>query len=172
MNVPGNWISHATPSGYMDRDGWFKTINNFTKLCGSSKSNPQYLFFDGHDSHWDADALDVLHRRSVYSFFLKAGDSENDQPNDNGPNAGLKADYNEEKGEWLLKFPSRKFTPASMNDVLTKTWAKISCRAGPMIVKASKKCSERILCSELRHHQLFSFYECRHFLKSLKAHTF
>ena len=140
MNVPGNWISHATPSGYMDRDGWFKTINNFTKLCGSSKSNPQYLFFDGHDSHWDADALDVLHRRSVYSFFLKAGDSENDQPNDNGPNAGLKADYNEEKGEWLLKFPSRKFTPASMNDVLTKTWAKFSCRAGPMIVKAFKKC--------------------------------
>jgi len=144
MNVFGNWVTHATTSGYMDRDGWFKTIHNFTKLCGASESNPQYLYFDGHGSHWDADALDLMSSNDIYSFFLKAEDSENDQPNDNGPNAGLKDDYNDEKAEWLLKFPSRKFTPASMNasmnEVLTKTWAKLLCRAGPMIVKAFKNC--------------------------------
>mmetsp|Transcript_22960 Transcript_22960/g.34823 ORF Transcript_22960/g.34823 Transcript_22960/m.34823 type:complete len:226 (+) Transcript_22960:932-1609(+) len=113
MNVFGNWVTHATTSGYMDRDGWFKTIHNFTKLCGASESNPQYLYFDGHGSHWDADALDLMSSNDIYSFFLKAEDSENDQPNDNGPNAGLKDD---------------------------KTWAKLLCRAGPMIVKAFKNC--------------------------------
>jgi hypothetical protein len=30
LGLPGNWVSHATPSGYMDRDGWYKTIDNFS----------------------------------------------------------------------------------------------------------------------------------------------
>ena len=83
----------------MDRDGWFKTIHNFTKLCGASPKNSQYLFFDGHNSHWDADALDPMHTNDVYLYFLEASDSKNDQPNDNGPNACLKGLYNKEKGE-------------------------------------------------------------------------
>lgn len=85
----GNWIVHVTPSGYVDRDGWFKTMHNFVRQCGATKANPQYLFFDGHDSHWDADALEILNDNHVESFFLMAGNSENDQPNDNGPNACL-----------------------------------------------------------------------------------
>jgi len=97
----------------MDRDGWFKTIHNFTKLCGARPSNPQYLFFDGPDSHWDADALDLMHTNDIYLYFLKARDSENDQPNDNGPNACLKG---------------------------IKTWNKFTCRAGSTIFKAFTKC--------------------------------
>ena len=58
--IPDNWVIHATPSGYMDHHGWYKMIDNFTKLSRASKGNPQFLFFDGHDSHWDADALDLM----------------------------------------------------------------------------------------------------------------
>lgn len=58
--LPDDWILHSSPSGYMDRDGWFKTIDNFSKLSGASEGNPQFLFFVGHDSHWDSDALDLL----------------------------------------------------------------------------------------------------------------
>jgi hypothetical protein len=65
--IPGNWVTHVTPSGYMDRDGWYKTIDNFSKMSDASPANPQYLFFDGHDSHWDVDALDMMHRTSTAS---------------------------------------------------------------------------------------------------------
>jgi len=92
LNIPDNWIVHGTPSGYMDRDGWYKTIRNFANLSGASESNKQFLYFDGHDSHWDSDALQLLEDRHIQSFFLKSGDSEKDQPNDNGPNACVKSD--------------------------------------------------------------------------------
>ena len=81
LNLPGNWTPHHTPSGYMDRDGWFKTIHNFVQLSGASASNLQYLFFDGHDSHWDSAALKLLWKNFVEPFFLQAGNSENYQPN-------------------------------------------------------------------------------------------
>jgi len=91
MNLPDNWIVHSTPSGYMDRDGFTKTCKNFVRLSGSSKTNPQFNFFDGHDSHWAPDALDTLAENGTRAFFLKAGDSTKDQPNDNGPNCCLRA---------------------------------------------------------------------------------
>ena len=115
MQLLDDWIVHATPSGYMDRDGWLKTIKNFCDNCNASEGNPQFLFFDGHDSHWDPDALELLHNNHVETFFLKAADSENDQPNDNGPNALLKGCYNEQKGLWDEKYPAEKFTPPYMN---------------------------------------------------------
>ena len=80
--------------------------------------NPQFLFFDGHDSHWDADALDMIVECNVHSFFLKAVDYTKDQPNDNGPNACLKECYNEELSEWIEKFGTKKYTPAHMNGVV------------------------------------------------------
>jgi hypothetical protein len=73
--------------------------------------NLQYLFFDGHDSHWDADALQMMHDLSIEAFFLKAGDSENDQPNYNGPNASVKGCYNENKTEWDERFGTTPYTP-------------------------------------------------------------
>ena len=120
--IPDDWIVHATPSGYMDRDGWFKVINMFTQLSGAQAGNIQILYYDGHDSHWDADAMDLMAANHVQPFVLKAGDSENDQPNDNGPNAKLKACYNERKHEWTRKFLSTPYSPAHMNSVLVKTW--------------------------------------------------
>jgi hypothetical protein len=139
LNLPGNWIVHITPSGYMDRDGWFKTIENFTLLSGASATNEQFLYFDGHDSHWDADALALMPERHVEAFFLKAGDSENDQPNDNGPNGCMKSCYNDEKSTWDERFATTPFTPAHMNSVLAKAWAKFTTRAAPIIVRAFEK---------------------------------
>ena len=119
QNLPGNWTVHATQSGYMDRDGWLMTMRNFTDHVKSSNGNKIFLFFDGHDSHWDADALDHLHRNGVESFFLQSQNSENDQPNDNGPNACLKSCYNEEKYKWDEKFGSFQYTIPHFNGVIT-----------------------------------------------------
>ena len=91
INLPTNWILHSTPSGYMDHDGWLKTAYAFVRLCGANSMNPQFLFIDGHDSHWDSDALEFFMKNFVYVFFLKSGDSENDQPNDNALNCKLKS---------------------------------------------------------------------------------
>ena len=78
-----NWLIHNSPSGYMDRDGWYKFIRMFTILSGAIKGNIKILLYDGHDSHWDTDAPDIMSISFVRPFVLKAGNSENDQPNDN-----------------------------------------------------------------------------------------
>ena len=36
MNLPGHWVVHNTPSGYMDINGWLKITLSFTRLIGSS----------------------------------------------------------------------------------------------------------------------------------------
>ena len=59
-NLPSDWLVHNTPSGYMDRDGWMKAMSLFSRTCGASKMNPQVLFFDGHDSHFDDRATHIL----------------------------------------------------------------------------------------------------------------
>ena len=58
----------------------------------------------------------------IQPFVLKAGDSENDQPQDNGSNAKLKSCYNQRKHEWSRKHLSTPYSPAQMNTVLVKTW--------------------------------------------------
>jgi hypothetical protein len=136
LNLPGNWVVHTTPSGYMDRDGWFKTISNFAHLSGASQSNKQFLYFDGHDSHWDPDALELLEVKHIQSFFLKSGDSEKDQPNDNGPNACVKSCYNDAKSDWDEKFATTNYTVPHMNGVLADMWNRFVLRSAPVIKKA------------------------------------
>jgi hypothetical protein len=137
LNLPTNWVCHATPSGYMDRDGWFKTVTNFVNLSGASESNPQYLFFDGHDSHWDSDSLEYMVDHDVNPFFLKSGDSEKDQPNDNGPNCSMKGCYNDAKAEYDEKWVTvLLFTPSMMNMVLTSMWGRFLVKAAPVIISA------------------------------------
>ena len=77
----------------MDRNGWMKAMSLFSSTCGSSKMNPQVLFFDVHDSHFDDRSTHILLSHHISLFILKAGDSTNDQPNDNGPNCMLKRYY-------------------------------------------------------------------------------
>ena len=139
LNLPGNQVVHNTPSGYIDRNGWLKTTENFSSLAGTSAGNPQFLFFDGHDSHWDSDSLDLYSKRNCHPFFLKAGDSTNNQPNDNGPNAAFKVCYNDRKDEWDEQFGTTQYTPPHMNKVLVNAWNEFTLKAAPIVVKAFKK---------------------------------
>jgi hypothetical protein len=127
--IPSNWIVHCTPSGYMDRDGWFKSIIRFSAQYGNDPFNPQFLFFDGHDSHFDADSFDYMHTKNIQPFILKSGDSTNDQPNDNGSNGKLKACYNKKLAEWRNRFGTTTLTKAHMNSILVDAWKifKMDC---------------------------------------------
>jgi len=81
----------------MDRDEWYKSIRLFIQRSSLHASNRQILYFDSHDSHWDADAMDLMYTNHAQRFLLKARDSFKDQPNENGYNAQAKSIYNEEK---------------------------------------------------------------------------
>ena len=166
LNLPSNWVCHATPSGYMDRDGWFKTVTNFVDLSGASQSNPQYLFFDGHDSHWDSDALEYMVLHDVNPFFLKSGDSEKDQPNDNGPNCSMKGCYNDAKAEYDETWVTiMQFVPPRMNMVLTDMWRRFLTKAAPVIISAffkTKLCPLQPPSSDLQYaaHACTSSLQC------------
>ena len=82
--TPSDWLVYNTPSGYIDRDFWMKAISLFSRTCWASKINPQVLFFDVHDRHFNDRDTHLLRYHHIYPFILKAGDSTNDQPNDNG----------------------------------------------------------------------------------------
>ena len=62
---------------------------------GSSVTITQSPFFDIYNSHWDNDALDNLAENHYGSFFLIAGNSTVDQPDNNALNTVFKAYFNE-----------------------------------------------------------------------------
>ena len=104
----------------MDRDGWLKAMTQFSNICGASPVNNQILFFDGHDSHFNDRALKHMQNKNIQPFILKAGDSINDQPNDNGPNSTLKVLCNRLKAKWMVKYGTTRFQPHHMNAVLVE----------------------------------------------------
>ena len=69
-------------------------MTQFSNICGASPANNQILFFDGHDSHFENRALTQMQSKNIQPFILKAGDSINEQINENGPKSKLKAIYN------------------------------------------------------------------------------
>ena len=89
LNLHSNWIFHATQSSYMDWDGWLKTIINFMDICRASLGNPQYLFFNDHDSHFNPNAINLINKSHIESLFLEVGDSKNNQTNNNGLNVSV-----------------------------------------------------------------------------------
>ena len=88
-NIPLEYIVNHTPSGYMDRYGWLKSMTQFSNVCGASPVNNKILFFDGYGSHFDDDAPWQVMGKNTQSFVLKEVDYINDQLNDNGPNYKL-----------------------------------------------------------------------------------
>ena len=124
FGIPDNWLIHATPSGYMDRPGWRAVCDQFVRFSGAAADNPQYVYIDGHDSHWDSEAQDYFADNHVYINFLKSQDSIGDQPADNGPNSKLKATYGNEVADWRLRHPGVPYTPAFYNTVLASAWEK------------------------------------------------
>ena len=94
----------------------------FSDICGASPVNKQILFFDGQDIHFDDHDLTQMQSKNIQPFILKAGDSINNQPNENGPNSKLKALYNRLKAKWMLKYGTTRLQPHHMNSVLVETW--------------------------------------------------
>ena len=64
-------------------------MNQFSTVCGAStiKNN---CFSDGNDSHLYKIALSYKEDQNTKNFALKAGDSANDNTNENGNNAKIK----------------------------------------------------------------------------------
>ena len=78
----------------MDRDGWLKSMNQFSNICGAYHTNNQILLFDGHENHSNNCALIKMMFKNIQPLVIKSGDSINDKPNYNGPNDKLKSLYN------------------------------------------------------------------------------
>lgn len=131
--IPENWIVHVTKCGYMDRDGCWRAIEQFTKMSGAHPGNNQALFLmvKNRTGMWTP----LTWCKTIqYMFFLKLGDSTNNQPNNKGFNAKAKAVYWDEKNEWDKRFTTVTYTPAHMNIVLVTMWACLSCKSGSIIV--------------------------------------
>mmetsp|Transcript_3316 Transcript_3316/g.7611 ORF Transcript_3316/g.7611 Transcript_3316/m.7611 type:complete len:215 (+) Transcript_3316:1524-2168(+) len=75
QGVPPDWTVHNTASGYMDQEGFKLVAHSFVQHSGASPSNPQFIFLDGHESHWCAAAIVFLKENNVHMFFLKSNDS-------------------------------------------------------------------------------------------------
>jgi hypothetical protein len=122
MNLEGNTVVHSTSSGYMDKEGFRAYVQHFAHHVQPQKGHLQYLYIDGHDSHFDHTAMDGALSLHVRVMLLKANDSVNDQPQDNGMNACLKAKYNVRFELFRRRFYSVPFTPFMFNQVFTDAW--------------------------------------------------
>ena len=132
-NIHLDCTVHHTPSGYMDRYGWLNDTNQFFNIYDASPVNNQIIFFDEHDIHFDYRSLTQMQRKNIQNFILKAGESINNQPNDNGPNSKLKALYKILKDKWMLKYGTTRFQPHHMNYVLVETWEAFTVSASNVI---------------------------------------
>mmetsp|Transcript_56626 Transcript_56626/g.115928 ORF Transcript_56626/g.115928 Transcript_56626/m.115928 type:complete len:553 (-) Transcript_56626:8-1666(-) len=139
QSLPGSWLVHQSPSGYNDREGFMRIARHFVAHCGPRR--PQYIFVDGHDSHWCPYALQFLLINLVFIFFLLSQNSQNDQLNDNGPNAVLKAKYKcaLEKFYWRLTC-SVKLHASYFNSIFLDVWSQFLPVAGACTVRAFAKC--------------------------------
>ena len=74
-----------------------------------------------------------MENQNIQPFILKAGDSVNDQPNDNVLNAKMKSLYNEAKSACILKYGTTKMLPHHMNSVLVAAWDFFKFSVGKVI---------------------------------------
>ena len=85
-----------------------------------------------HDSHWDADTLELLTNKYSESFFLMDVNSTIDQPNDNGLNTALKACFSEVKDELDKMYGTTEFTPPQFNSVIVEAWTQFTHKSTPI----------------------------------------
>ena len=109
-------------------------MTQLSNICGASSVNNQILYFNGHDSNFGDHSLTQIQSKNFQPFILKAGDSINDQPNDNTPNSTLKSPYNITKAEWMLKYGIIRFQPHHMSYVLVEAWDAFKVSYGNIIV--------------------------------------
>ena len=123
----------------MDRYGWHKSMSHFPSMCCSSLLNPQVLFYDGHDSHFDDRALYIILKHNIQSFILKASDYVHDQPSNNGPNMKLKILYGNARINCMRHHVTLKFILAHINSVLVETWEIFKLSSATITQKYFKK---------------------------------
>jgi len=114
--LPTSWMVRQSVSGYMTKLIWQDTAVHLINTL--PRRRPYVLYIDGYGAHWDALALQTLLDSGIYPTFLRSQNSENDQPNDNGPNARLKGIYAGEVATFMAADPSRRvqrFQPAHFN---------------------------------------------------------
>ena len=138
-NIPSDWLICNSPLGYMDRDGWHKSMSHFPSMCCSSTINPQLLFYDGHVSHFYDRALYILCRRNIQSLIIKSGDYVHGHPNNRGPKTKLNNFYGNARMNWMRHHVTLNFTPPHMNFVLFETWESFKLSSATITQKAFKK---------------------------------
>ena len=57
---------------------------SYAQSSWSTVGLSDHVFMDGHDSHFDREALDLLASKHAYVFFLKSNNSEEGQPTTTG----------------------------------------------------------------------------------------
>ena len=119
----------------MDRDGWLKVAWHFKRYCGPTW--PLYLYFDGHDSHWDPDALDEWLSDKFSPTSCKVHGSTDDNMNDNDPNAAFHSEFDITIAYWGDTYPGTKNAVPFVNERLVVAWKNLKARGGPIAVKAA-----------------------------------
>ena len=122
--LPSNCLVHSNASGYMDKDGVKAYMLSFKQNCGVSLTYPVFLFLDGHESHFDAEAHRYLNTNNINTILIRANNSTNDQPLDMGPNSHFDSIYKEEGINWRDLRPNVPLTIQYYNSIFATTWQR------------------------------------------------
>lgn len=128
-NTMPTWIGIAqTPSGYAVEGAHAKVAEH---LCAQLPRNIKghLLLMDAWEGHFSAQAMQIFKENHVYIVFLRSQNSENDQPNDNGPNAALKACFNTEHAKWsgeLVDRATMPLKPCHFNEIFLRAWNRFT----------------------------------------------
>lgn len=133
-------------AGYNDQDCFLRIARQFiarAPFLRSEDSEPLYLFIDGHHSHKSPEALAELLAANIHVFFLRAGNSDNDQPNDNGPNSALKSLYAKHHDRFFSGVDSsftrvQAMSPPVFNQIFLSAWQDLILK-GDVIKRAFEK---------------------------------
>ena len=123
--IPDDWSVCNTKSGYMDRPAFthcMESLVNYINKRDGNNNEHQFVFLDGHDSHFSHQALEYAEKNNVHIFFLKSNDSINDQPADMGPNAMLHSHYNKSLLAWERRYDPKIFNKMFFNMVLVNAY--------------------------------------------------
>ena len=92
-------------------------------------------------------------KANVHICFLRSQNSENDQPNDNGPNALLKSCYRESFDEAFsgmggsgIAMRTQAMTVPLFNEIIALAWTKFKARGATVIINSYKKTGTPTRC--------------------------
>ena len=124
--LPTTWGVAQSPSGYVVTGIWRRACAHLIDSLPARR--PFFLYMDGYAAHFDEFALNLLVAARIYIIFLRSQNSENDQPNDNGLNAMLKAAYDLCYAQWKGETSAHAvftFKPCFFNLILLRAWEKV-----------------------------------------------